>query len=112
MSGHADTIKIDCVNFKYSWMNSSVHISESVGKFLHNFIFNSEFEEGYIIEKIDHSLQLMNAIVKDESKEALRIKAAIDWLVQSEITDDETMSFIQICMGLESIFGDDDYEGA
>ncbi|MGV4092531.1 hypothetical protein ACV8S3_13300 [Citrobacter freundii] len=111
MSGHADTIKIDCVNVKYSWMNSSVHISESVGKFLHNFIFNSEFEEGYIIEKIDHSLQLMNAIVKDESKEALRIKAAIDWLVQSEITDDETMSFIQICMGLESIFGDDDYEG-
>ncbi|EJA4367446.1 TPA: hypothetical protein J4P77_004721, partial [Escherichia coli] len=111
MSGHADTIKIDCVNVKYPWMNSSVHISESVGKFLHNFIFNYEFEEGYIIEKIDHSLQLMNAIVKDESKEALRIKAAIDWLVQSEITDDETMSFIQICMGLESIFGDDDYEG-
>lgn len=111
MSGHADTIRIDCVNVKYPWMNSSVYISESVGKFLHNFIFNSEFEAGYIIEKINHSLQLMNAIVKDDSKEALRIKAAIDWLVQSEITDDETMSFIQICMGLESIFGDDDYEG-
>ncbi|WP_234095889.1 HEPN domain-containing protein [Citrobacter portucalensis] len=111
MSGHADTIRIDCVNVKYPWMNSGVYISESVGKFLHNFIFNSEFEAGYIIEKINHSLQLMNAIVKDDSKEALRIKAAIDWLVQSEITDDETMSFIQICMGLESIFGDDDYEG-
>ncbi|HEC3575693.1 TPA: hypothetical protein R2U62_001656 [Escherichia coli] len=111
MSGYDEMIRIDCVNAKYPWMNSSVHISESVGKFLHNFIFNSEFEEGYIIEKINHSLQLMNAIVKDDSKEALRIKAAINWLVQSEITDDETMSFIQICMGLESIFGDDDYEG-
>lgn len=111
MSGNDDSIKIDCVNVKYPWMNSSVHISESTGKFLHNFIFNSEFEKGYVIEKIDHSLQLMNAIISDNSKEALRIKAAIDWLVQSEITDDETMAFIQICMGLESIFGDDDYEG-
>ncbi|EKR5116965.1 TPA: HEPN domain-containing protein [Citrobacter amalonaticus] len=111
LSGTADTIEIDCVNVKYPWMNSRVYISESVGKFLHNFIFNSEFENGYIVEKINHSLLLLNALIKDDSKEALRIRAAIDWLVQSEITDDETMAFIQICMGLESIFGDDDSEG-
>lgn len=111
MSGHADTIRVDCVNVKYPWMNSSVYISESVGKFLHNFIFNSEFEEVCIVEKINHSLLLLNALIKDDSKEALRIRAAIDWLVQSEITDDETMAFIQICIGLESIFGDDDSEG-
>ncbi|HEI3430818.1 TPA: hypothetical protein SI346_001216, partial [Escherichia coli] len=62
-------------------------------------------------KKINESLLILNALIKINTKESSRVRAAIDWLVQSEITDDETMAFIQICMGLESIFGDDDYEG-
>ncbi len=65
-----------------------------------------------LIEKLSkHSFETANLLMGHDSKEASRIKAAIDWYVQSDVTEDDTMSFVQVCMGLESIFGDDDYEG-
>jgi len=111
MSGYGDNIQIECINNKYNWMNSSASISESINNFLYNLVLTNDVEPEEVIKKIDESLLLLNSLIKINTKESLRVRAAIDWLVQSEITDDETMAFIQICMGLESVFGDDDYEG-
>lgn len=111
MTGYKDNIQIECINNKYDWMNCNSSVSESINKFLYNLVLNTDIEKEEINKKINNSLLVLNALVKNNTKEALRIRAAIGWLVQSEINDDETMSFVQICMGLESIFGDDDYEG-
>lgn len=111
MSGYRDNIQIECINNKYDWMNSNTSVSESINNFLYNLVINNDVEQGEVNKKINESLLILNALIKINTKESSRVRAAIDWLVQSEITDDETMAFIQICMGLESIFGDDDYEG-
>ena len=43
-----------------------------------------------------------------ELAEAKRIKAAIIWAFDSYINDNQTMSFIQNCIGLEALYGDED----
>lgn len=36
---------------------------------------------------------------------------AIGWYMNSSYNEDDTMAFLQICMGLEAIFGDDQDQG-
>ena len=105
---HNITVK----NIQHSHMSNKTTLSLSVSKFLSEIVINPDISIEYKNEKINECLNITNALLQHESKEALRIRAAIDWLVQSDIIDDETISFIQICMGLESIFGDDDNEGS
>lgn len=99
-------------NIQYPYMSSKSTLSLSVSKYLSEIVINSELQVAHKNEKKIECLNIANALLGHESKEALRIRAAIDWLIQSDIVDDETISFIQICMGLESIFGDDDNEGS
>jgi hypothetical protein len=42
-----------------------------------------------------------------DSPEACRVKSAIEWCFDSYATDNTTMSFLQTCFGLESLFGDE-----
>lgn len=105
---HNITVK----NINYPYMSSKSNLSLSVSKYLSEIVINPDLQNEHKEQEIIECLNIANSLLKHESKEALRIRAAIDWLVQSDVVDDETISFIQICMGLESIFGDDDNEGS
>ncbi|MES0290852.1 hypothetical protein [Citrobacter freundii] len=105
---HRITVK----NISYPYMSTTSNLSLSVSKYLSEIIINSDLPDGRKEQEIIECLNITNSLLQHESKEALRIRAAIDWLVQSDVVDDETISFIQICMGLESVFGDDDNEGS
>lgn len=86
-------------------------LSISVSKYLKELRVTKEYAENDKSDDIEKALYITDLLIKDKTREGERIKAAIDWFMQSEITDDATMSFLQVCMGLESVFGDDDYEG-
>ncbi|WP_320736007.1 HEPN domain-containing protein [Enterobacter roggenkampii] len=86
-------------------------LSISFSKYLKELNVTKGYSEKEKSDDVDQALYITDLLIKDETREGERIKSAIDWFMQAEITDDATMSFLQICMGLESIFGDDDYEG-
>ena len=41
----------------------------------------------------------------EENNDTLPIKTAIEWAFDSEINENDTVSFLQICLGLEAILG-------
>lgn len=47
---------------------------------------------------------------KDE--EATRVKAAIKWCFDSYAVENQTLAFLQVCIGLEALLGDTDSNGA
>jgi len=47
------------------------------------------------------------SLLGQNTSEAESIKLAIEWGINSRIVENKTLSFIQICMALESILGDD-----
>lgn len=104
-----EEVKLQILNNEYTQLKLYPKLSDYIEAFYDKYSINdNKFTQLGLYNAFD----VANTLVCDESKESLRIKAAIDWLIQSNITEDDTMSFIQTCMGLESIFGDDDYEGS
>lgn len=104
-----EEVKIQIINNKYTQLKLYPKLSNYIEAFYDKYSIN---DNKFTKLGLYNAFDVANTLVCDESKESLRIKAAIDWLIQSNITEDDTMSFIQTCMGLESIFGDDDYEGS
>lgn len=43
----------------------------------------------------------------DDNKDAQFVKSAIEWAFDSAIEDNETVSFLQMCIGLEAILGEE-----
>lgn len=77
-----------------------------LSKFLDDLNVNKDME--YLsIEK----LRFINSLINDSSESAMYIKSAMDWYMNSQMVMDETMSFIQICMGLEALLGDKREQG-
>ncbi|QLO42928.1 hypothetical protein HV198_12545 [Citrobacter freundii] len=101
--------RIEIINKNTEQKKVYPKLSDYIEKYYDNYSIN---EGAFSKLGLDNAFDVANSIICDNSKESLRIKAAIDWLIYSRITEDDTMSFIQICMGLEAIFGDDDYEGS
>lgn len=69
---------------------------------------NKNKNPGVIINVISNTI---NHLIEDQSSEAKRIRMAIGWYMNSSYNEDDTMAFLQICMGLEAIFGDDQDQG-
>jgi len=46
-------------------------------------------------------------LINCDSENTGRIKSAIEWYIDSYTTENTTISFLQICIALEAIFGDD-----
>lgn len=46
-------------------------------------------------------------LIDSNTPESNRIKAAIEWSFNSNVTEDVTMSFLQTCIALEAVFGED-----
>lgn len=61
-------------------------------------------------KKALETIKETNKLLGNESIEAKNIVSAIDWCVQSEINLDMTMGFIQSCMGIEALLGDNSNE--
>ncbi len=48
-----------------------------------------------------------SCLIQTDSKSAQYLKSAIEWAFDSEVEDNETVSFIQLCIGLEAVLGED-----
>ncbi|OGU17418.1 MAG: hypothetical protein A2076_04560 [Geobacteraceae bacterium GWC2_53_11] len=57
---------------------------------------------------------LGNAInlIECDAEESKRVKASILWYFESCIASSPTLAFLQVCIGLEALLGDDVYNGA
>ena len=64
-------------------------------------------EEGKLASLIKSYLRLPTLLMENVENEALRVKSAVEWCFDSYVTEDLTMSFLQTCFGLESLFGED-----
>jgi hypothetical protein len=61
-----------------------------------------------IIGLSKRAVQLINC----QEEEAARIKAAIKWCFDSYVIENQTLVFLQVCIGLEALLGDDEYKGS
>lgn len=52
-------------------------------------------------------LRLPALLMASTEPESGRVKSAIEWCFDSYATENTTMSFLQTCIGLEALFGDD-----
>ncbi|EHN8816538.1 TPA: hypothetical protein N5O03_000056 [Enterobacter hormaechei subsp. xiangfangensis] len=108
------SIDANAICGEYQYFNRYLTISFSISKYLNELSLMKSFEDlptDSAQSLVESTLLLANSLIDNKSDEAARVKSAIDWLIQSEVNEDDTMSFIQVCMGLESIFGDNDSEG-
>lgn len=88
--------------------------SESLPLSISKYISSLELESDQPTnpkETIDYISNIINNLIEDQSSEAKRIRMAIGWYMNSSYNEDDTMAFLQICMGLEAIFGDDQDQG-
>ncbi|HEA3677126.1 TPA: hypothetical protein RVT83_001829 [Escherichia coli] len=100
-------VEVNVINTQFPFFSTNAKLPASIENYYSILTVN----DGYSELALYNAFDVANSVVEDNSRELLRIKSAIDWLVNSIINEDKTMAFVQACMGLESIFGDDDYEG-
>ena len=107
LSHEIPSVNLEIISKKYptQFNNSNLNIASS--KYFNEIKIAEDKYQSYIPEIV----KLTNRILGDDTSEAKRIKSAIDWYIHSQSTTDFTMSFIQICIGLESVYGDDNDEG-
>lgn len=72
---------------------------------------NKVFEAAKFDILIKDYLKLPSLLIESDEPESLRIKAAIEWCFDSQTTENETLSFLMICIGLESLLGEDESNG-
>jgi len=51
-------------------------------------------------------------LIDCQDEEATRVKAAIKWCFDSYAVENQTLAFLQVCIGLEALLGDTDSNGA
>ncbi len=51
-------------------------------------------------------------LIETAEEEAERVKGAIKWCFDSYAVENQTLSFLQVCIGLEALLGDAEYNGA
>lgn len=79
-------------------------------KFLSELEMCDNMENPTFQRKALETIKETSKLLDNESAESRNIISAIDWCVQSEINLDMTMGFIQTCMGLEALLGDNSLE--
>lgn len=104
-------IKAKIQNSDFPKIEAESLIPISVSKYLGNLSLTEQGVGPEGAEKVTLSMITAECIIKDKTREGERVKSAIDWFIQSQVNEDLTMSFLQICMGLEAIYGDDDNDG-
>lgn len=59
--------------------------------------------ETYVQSMSNHAVLLL----KHGGEDSVPIRSAIEWAYEASTTDNDTIAFIQVCIGLEAILGDD-----
>nr|WP_315595518.1 HEPN domain-containing protein [uncultured Cupriavidus sp.] len=57
-------------------------------------------------------LRLPSLLMISDSPEAKRVRAATEWCFDSYVSENQTLAFLQTCIGLEALFGDDTSNGS
>ncbi|HFT8665935.1 TPA: hypothetical protein ACGSTW_000697 [Pseudomonas aeruginosa] len=60
-----------------------------------------------ITDQLREKLHYLDRIFKSEKKQIQRLKSASEWAFDSLSAERDTMQLLQLCIGLESIYGDD-----
>lgn len=95
-------------NFPQEFFSESLPLS--ISKFISALELKSN-QPNSPDEIIDVISNIIDHLLEDQSSEAKRIRMAIGWYMNSSYNEDDAMAFLQICMGLEAIFGDDQDQG-
>jgi len=105
-------ISEDLTNESYKLVETELPFDFS--KFLNNIYFNFENdylkkakEKGKFEIAIASILKKVVQLIECEADETKRVKSAIEWCFNSYIVENQTMAFLQICIGLEALLGDD-----
>lgn len=56
------------------------------------------------------SSERLKLLLEDNSDEAKSIRSAAEWCFNSRVGENDTLSFLQVCFGLEALFGDGNSE--
>lgn len=51
-------------------------------------------------------------LIECNLEESIRVKSAIQWCFDSYISENKTLSFLQVCIALEALLGDEGYNGS
>lgn len=72
---------------------------------------STPFEEGNVELPIKGYLRIPALLTESSELESSRVKAAIEWCFDSKANENETLSFLQVCIALESLLGDEESSG-
>lgn len=67
---------------------------------------NSSAGVGKSVEDLEKCLLFAEKILKSEAAGSDGVRAACSWSVDARISEDPVIAFIQVCIGLESLFGE------
>lgn len=73
-------------------------------------VMESATSTNTLMRYLKSAFRLPSLLMENDEVEAKRIKAASQWCFDSYATENDTMSFLQTCFGLESLFGEDSGE--
>jgi hypothetical protein len=79
--------------------NIQVRMPIDVSGFIANF--------GFRVPLAELEIEGLQKVLEETSPEFERVKAAMEWYIDSVISDASTVKFVQICIGLESLLGDE-----
>ncbi len=98
---------------------TSTELPIEISKFLNSIDFNWEkksisksLEKGVFEAPIEHYWNLPSLLIASKEPESEKIKRAIEWYFDSKANENETLSFLQTCIGLESLLGDTESNGS
>lgn len=72
---------------------------------------NSSNEQNQLDKTIISALTKPIQLIEFSGEEATRVKAAITWCFDSYTVENQTLAFLQVCIGLEALLGDMTYNG-
>ncbi|MFC1772611.1 hypothetical protein ACFL3A_04565 [Pseudomonadota bacterium] len=98
---------------------SKVELPLDTCRFLNSVDINWEHKAIALAVKtnaVEKAIQAMNRrpiqLIECQDEEAKGIKSAINWCFNSYVTENSTLSFLQVCIGLEALLGDTKDNGA
>lgn len=70
-------------------------------------VLNLNLEKDALATIVGELFHLPALLSANTSRDSIRVRAASEWCFDSYASESETLSFLQICIGLEALLGDD-----
>lgn len=69
-------------------------------------------DNGGVEQSISNVLKKAVELIECNEVEAKRVQSANLWCLDSYTVENQTLAFLQVCIGIEALLGDDNYNGA